>query len=353
MKFVDMTNITVIAGNGGNGCISFQKSGRRASFLKKPNGSNGGSGGDVWLLADPNINTLNYFHYNRVFRAGHGQSGRSRGCTGKRGKDFIVKVPWGTRVSCKKTNKLLGYMGIHQKQLMVAKGGLRGVGNGHIKSSVVSHKKICNTYGSTGESQHLLLELLLIANVGMFGLPNSGKSSFIRIISSAKPKVANYPFTTLIPYLGVVQINNYNRFVIADIPGIIKGASHGLGLGMRFLKHLEHCQMLLHFVDIAPSDDSDPLENIITIKNELSNYNKSLINKPCWLIFNKIDLLERYVAERRIHHIISSLKWKERYYSISSMYNTNVLSLCNNIMRFIVHHTQSQESTLIRTEDDE
>ncbi|URJ24018.1 GTPase ObgE [Blochmannia endosymbiont of Camponotus sp.] len=351
MKFVDMTNITVIAGNGGNGCISFQKSGRRASFLKKPNGSNGGNGGDVWLLADPNINTLNYFHSNCVFRAGHGQCGRSRGCTGKRGKDVVVKVPWGTRVSYKKTNKLLGDMGIHHKRLMVAKGGRHGLGNGHFKSSV--RRNVLNTHGSTGEFQHLLLELLLIANVGIFGLPNSGKSSFIRMISAAKPKVADYPFTTLVPYLGVVQINNYDRFIIADIPGVIKGASHGLGLGMRFLKHLEHCQILLHFIDIAPVDGSDPLENIITIQHELSNYNTNLVSKPCWLIFNKIDLLERHAAEKRINHVISSLKWKGRYYSISSVHNTNISSLCNSIMKFIIHHTQSQETTLMYTQDNE
>lgn len=351
MKFVDMTNITVIAGNGGNGCVSFQKSGRRASFFKKPNGSNGGDGGDVWLLADSNINTLNYFHSNRVFRAEHGQCGRSRGCTGKRGKDLIVKVPWGTRVSYKKTNKSLGDMGIDQKWLMVAKGGRHGLGNGHFKFSS-RRKELCDTHGAVGEFQHLRLELLLIANVGIFGLPNSGKSSFIRTISSAKPKVADYPFTTLVPYLGVVQINNYDRFVIADIPGIIKGASNGLGLGMRFLKHLEHCQILLHFVDIAPVDSSDPLNNIITIKHELSNYDENLVKKPCWLIFNKIDLLEQYVVKKKINHIISSLKWRGRYYSISSMYNTNVSSLCNNIMQFIIHHTPSQESTLY-TQDNE
>ncbi|WP_159714841.1 GTPase ObgE [Blochmannia endosymbiont of Camponotus nipponensis] len=343
MKFVDMVNIMVVSGNGGNGCVSFQRTGRRTSFLKKPNGSNGGDGGDVWLLADPNMNTLHYFYSNRVFRAGHGQCGRGRGCTGKKGKDVIVKVPWGTRVSYQKTDKLLGDMGSHQKCLKVATGGRHGLGNGHFKYSLRCRKELCNTHGAVGVTQHLLLESLLIANVGLLGLPNSGKSSFIRIVSSAKPKVADYPFTTLVPHLGVVQINSYDRFVIADIPGIIKGASNGAGLGIRFLKHLEHCQILLHFIDIAPVDNSDPLENIVTIKHELSNYNEHLICKPCWLVFNKIDLLEKYVAEKRIEYIISALKWKGRYYSISSKHNINVLFLCNSIMQFINHQTSNQE----------
>ncbi|URJ28079.1 Obg family GTPase CgtA [Candidatus Blochmannia vicinus (nom. nud.)] len=340
MRFIDMTDITVVAGNGGHGCVSFQKTRKGGSFLKKPNGSNGGDGGNVWLLADPNVNTLNYFHFHHIFRAGHGQCGRSRGCTGKKGKDIFVKVPYGTRVSDKKTNELLGEIDSHKKWLMVAKGGRHGFGNGHFKYDP-RHKKLCSTHGGAGEFQHLNLELLLIADVGILGLPNSGKSSFIRVISSAKPKVADYPFTTLVPYLGVVQINDYDRFVIADIPGIIKGASNGSGLGMRFLKHLEHCQILLHFIDIAPLDNSDPLENIITIRHELNNYSKKLICKPCWLIFNKIDLLERYVVEKKIEYIISSLQWKGRYYSISSTHNTNISLLCDSIMKFIIYHGQN------------
>lgn len=336
VKFIDAIEITVIAGDGGRGYVNLQKN-RMGCFLsEKRNGSNGGDGGDVWLLVDSSMNTLNYFNFHRIFRAGHGQCGRNRGCTGKKGKDVFIKVPQGTRVLNKKTNKLLGDMDSHKKCLMVAKGGCHGVGNGYYRSNL--YKKInYKIYGTKGEYQNLFLELLLIADVGIFGLPNSGKSSFLRAISAAKPKVADYPFTTLTPCLGVVSVTNYDRFIIADIPGIIKGASSGSGLGVHFLKHLERCEMLLHFVDIAPADYSDPLQNIITIEHELYSYNKKFIFKPCWLIFNKIDLLEEREVYKRIKYILSSLQWTGRYYYISSMYNRNISSLCGSIMQFIIN----------------
>lgn len=345
MKFVDSAKITVIAGNGGNGCISFQKKGRN-NLLKKPDGSNGGDGGNVWLLSDINMNTLNYFCYNRIFRAVHGEKGHSKNCTGKKGKDIFIKVPLGTKVYVQKTYKLLGDMIDYcNTPLIVAKGGRHGLGNNHFKYSFLNrqYKKALfyKTYGMLGECQDLLLELMLIADVGLFGLPNSGKSSFISMISNAKPKIANYPFTTLTPNLGTVQINDSygtNRFVVADIPGIIKGASYGLGLGIRFLKHLERCSMLLHFVDIGSIDSSNPVENIASVERELNNYNTTLIRKTRWLVFNKIDLLSQFKLENKIDHIIRSLQWKDRYYSISAIKGINVLSLCYDIMQFINHN---------------
>lgn len=340
MKYIDGINITVFAGNGGRGYINFKKNKRGYFLSEKRNGSNGGDGGNVWLLVDSSMKTLNYFHFNRIFRAGHGQCGRNGGCTGKKGTDLFIKVPWGTRVLYQKTNNLLGDMGSFQKCLMVAKGGRHGVGNGYHRSGVFqkTNKKID---GTKGECQNLFLELLLIADVGIFGLPNSGKSSFLKAISAAQPKIADYPFTTLVPCLGVVRVNKRDKFVIADIPGIIKGASNGLGLGMRFLKHLEYCKMLLHFVDISPLDNSDPVQNIIAIKNELYNYGHELICKPCWLVFNKIDLLEKCEVDRRIKYIVNILRWTGCYYSISSMYNTNVSALCSRIMKFITCNIQN------------
>lgn len=346
MKFVDSANITVIAGNGGDGCISFYKKKGKNNFLRRLDSSNGGDGGDVYLLSDVNMNTLNVFRYNRIFRAGHGFRGRSRNCTGKKGKDLLIKVPVGTRVYVQKTNKLLGDMINYSfTPLMVAKGGHHGSGNKYSKYFLfnkqnmdsVYHKKI---YGMSGELQHLQLELIMIADVGLFGLPNSGKSSFISMVSNAKPKIAHYPFTTLIPNLGTVQMDSYGdkRFVIADIPGIIRGASRGLGLGIRFLKHLERCRMLLHFVDISPSDNSNPIENILSIEQELNSYNDILINKTRWLIFNKIDLLSQCMLKNKIDYIIKALQWKDRYYSISVIDDVNVSSLCYDIMQFINHN---------------
>lgn len=335
MKFIDAIEIIVIAGDGGRGYINLKKNGMGEYLSGKSNGSNGGDGGDVWLLLDSNVSTLDYFYSHRVFRAGNGENGRSRGRTGKRGRDILIKVPCGTRVLYKQKNKLLGNIDNFQKSLMVAKGGYHGIGNGYYRSHIYN-KIIQRTYGSKGEYQRLFLELLLIADVGVFGLPNSGKSSFLCAVSEAKPKVADYPFTTLVPFLGMVQVTYKDRFVIADIPGIIKGASiRSSGLGVRFLQHLERCKMLLHFVDIAPVDCSDPIQNIITVTRELYNYNEKFMCKPCWLIFNKIDLLKKYEVRRRIENIVRSLQWTGRYYFISSMYKVHVSHLCKEIMQFI------------------
>lgn len=344
MRFIDSAKIVVFAGNGGNGCVSFQKKGG-TRYLGKPDGSNGGDGGDVCLLSDCNLNTLDYFRYNRIFRATNGSRGYSKNCTGKRGKDLVIRVPRGTRVCCQDTSQILGDMMDDNSLIIVAKGGRFGLGNSNFKKyySQYNKKKMSvfqlnsRVRGTQGENRRLLLDLVLIADVGLFGLPNSGKSSFLNIVSKATPKIANYPFTTLVPNLGVVKINEYNdQFVIADIPGIIKGAATGLGLGIKFLKHLERCRMLLHFVDIKPMDHSNPIENILAAERELLNFNIKLTFKTRWLVFNKIDLLSTSKIERKINHIIRSISWNSSYYAISVIDNKNIEHLCHDIAQFIM-----------------
>lgn len=344
MKFVDSAEITVIAGDGGNGYINFRKN-RKNNWLKKPNSSKGGKGGDVCLLADTTKTTLEYFRFNHIFKAEHGCQGCHNNRTGKRGKDLIIKVPVGTRVYCQKTYELLGDMlNSHDNNtLIVAKGGLPSSENyyfnRYLRKDNVNLNQCSSLYKNKGEFRHLLLELILTANVGLFGLPNSGKSSFLSIVSQAKPKIAHYPFTTLTPNLGAVKINNHDApFIIVDIPGITKGASEGLGLGTQFLKHLKRCQILLHFVDINPLDKSDPIENILIVEKELFSYDVNLVSKVRWLIFNKIDLVNGYELKIKINHIIQSISWKDRYYAISVVHKTNITSLCYDIMMFINNH---------------
>ncbi len=332
MKFIDKAMILVIAGNGGNGCASF----RREKYIPHggPNGGDGGDGGDVYLLADNNLNTLVDYHFIKSFHAEHGKNGQSYNCTGKRGKDITLKVPVGTRILDQSTNQILGDMLCHQQSLMVAKGGFHGLGNTRFKSSInrAPRKK---TMGTIGEMRNLTMELLLLADVGMLGLPNAGKSTFVCAISAAKPKVANYAFTTLVPTLGTVRMDYKQSFVIADIPGLIEGASIGIGLGIHFLKHLERCSLLLHLVDIAPIDGSDPIKNINIIINELQQYKVNIINKVRWLVFNKIDLLDKKEAEKYAKKIITALEWRDKYYLISAANYSGVHLLCWDIMNFL------------------
>ncbi|QTF92434.1 Obg family GTPase CgtA, partial [Halomonas sp. BM-2019] len=287
MKFVDEVDIRVEAGDGGNGCVSF----RREKFIPKggPDGGDGGDGGDVWLVADENLNTLIDYRFERLHRAVRGQNGMSRNCTGKRGEDKLLAVPVGTRIKDMDTGEVLGDLTRHGQRLMVAKGGFHGLGNTRFKSST-NRAPRQRTDGTKGEHRNLLLELLLLADVGLLGMPNAGKSTLIRSVSAAKPKVADYPFTTLTPNLGVVRLSASQSFVIADIPGLIEGAADGAGLGIQFLKHLERCGLLLHLIDVAPYDGSDPAEVAVTIINELGQYSPELAEKPRWLVLNKTDL---------------------------------------------------------------
>lgn len=332
MKFVDEATISVIAGNGGNGCISF----RREKHLSSggPNGGDGGDGGDIYLLADENLNTLIDYRFIKTFRAECGQNGKSSNCTGKRGNDLTIHVPVGTRIFDQTTGEILGDMLHHHQRMMVAKGGFHGLGNTRFKSSI-NRTPRQKTLGTKGETRELALELLLLADVGMLGLPNAGKSTFIRMVSSAKPKVADYPFTTLIPNLGVVRMDHQKIFVIADVPGLISGASSGIGLGIRFLKHLERCHVLLHLIDISPLDGSDPIENAKIIINELQLYNGTLLNKPRWLVFNKIDLLDEHEAKVRAKNIAVAIGWKERHYTISAIKRYGIEELCWDLISFI------------------
>ncbi|MDA5544820.1 MULTISPECIES: Obg family GTPase CgtA [Yersinia] len=332
MKFVDEATILVVAGDGGNGCVSF----RREKYIPNggPDGGDGGDGGDIYLLADENLNTLIDYHFVKSFRAERGQNGQSRDCTGKRGKDITIKVPVGTRVLDQGTGEIVADMTRHGQRQMVAKGGFHGLGNARFKSSV-NRAPRQKTMGTEGETRDLTLELLLLADVGMLGLPNAGKSTFIRAVSAAKPKVADYPFTTLIPSLGVVRMDYEQSFVVADIPGLIEGASEGAGLGIRFLKHLERCRVLLHLVDLAPVDESDPVQNAKVIINELQQYSENLAKKPRWLVFNKIDLLDPEEAEARAKAIVEALGWEDKYYMISAANRDNVNALCWDVMNFI------------------
>ena len=294
MKFVDEATIRVEAGDGGNGVVSF----RREKYIPKggPDGGDGGDGGNVFLLADTNLNTLVDYKFTKFYQAGRGQNGMSSDCTGAKGQDIILKVPVGTRVTDKETGEVLGDLRKEGELLRVAKGGRHGFGNTHFKSST-NRAPRQKTNGTPGERRILELELLLVADVGLLGLPNAGKSTFIRSVSAARPKVADYPFTTLVPNLGVVKTGDGESFVIADVPGLIEGAAKGAGLGHRFLRHLERCRVLLHLVDANPVDGSDPVTNAQVIEKELKEYAHDLYEKPRWLVLNKVDLLEGGEAE--------------------------------------------------------
>lgn len=332
MRFVDEVTIKVIAGDGGNGTISF----RREKFIPRggPDGGDGGDGGDVYLLGDVNLNTLADFRHVRTYTAEQGQKGQSRDMTGKGGDDLYVHVPIGTLIYDEDTNELIGDITTKDQKIMVAKGGWHGLGNARFKSSTNQAPRKCSP-GTPGERRQLRLELKVLADVGLLGMPNAGKSTFIRAVSSAKPKVANYPFTTLYPNLGVVRVDTHQSFVVADIPGLIEGAAEGAGLGIQFLKHLARTKLLLHIVDIAPFDGSDPVDSAIKIVSELKKYNEDLYNKERWLVFNKTDLLPADEVEARCREIADAIGWKEKYYTMSAISKTGTERLSKVIMTYL------------------
>ncbi|MFZ7200210.1 Obg family GTPase CgtA [Avibacterium avium] len=340
MKFIDEALIRVEAGDGGNGCVSF----RREKFIPKggPDGGDGGDGGDVYLIADENLNTLVDYRFEKRFAAERGENGRSSDCTGRRGKDITLRVPVGTRAIDNDTKEVLGDLTKHGAKMLIAKGGYHGLGNARFKSSV-NRAPRQKTNGTAGEKRDLLLELMLLADVGMLGLPNAGKSTFIRAVSAAKPKVADYPFTSLVPSLGVARVDENRSFVIADIPGLIEGASEGAGLGIRFLKHLERCRVLIHLVDINPIDGSDPADNIAIIESELFQYSEKLADKTQWLVFNKIDTMSDEEAHERAKEILERLDWEGDYYLISAATGKNVPALCRDIMDYLDAHPREEE----------
>lgn len=349
MKFIDEALIRVEAGDGGNGCVSF----RREKFIPKggPDGGDGGDGGDVYLVADENLNTLIDYRFEKRFAAQRGENGRSADCTGRRGKDITLRVPVGTRAIDSDTREVLGDLTRHGARMLVAKGGYHGLGNTRFKSSV-NRAPRQKTMGTPGEKRDLQLELMLLADVGMLGLPNAGKSTFIRAVSAAKPKVADYPFTTLVPSLGVARVGADRSFVVADIPGLIEGAAEGAGLGIRFLKHLERCRVLIHLVDIAPIDGTDPADNIGIIESELFQYSEALADKPTWLVFNKIDTMSEAEAQELAGEIAERLGLeKNDYYLISAATGKNVSDLTRDIMDFM--DANPRESEQINTQTDE
>ena len=332
MKFVDEAEIRVEAGDGGNGTIGF----RREKYIPKggPDGGDGGDGGSVFLVADENLNTLIDYRFERFHRAERGQNGQGGNCTGKGGADLDVLVPVGTRATDNDTGEVLGDLLKNGQRLKVAQGGFHGLGNARFKSST-NRAPRQKTNGTPGEIRNLKLELMLLADVGLLGLPNAGKSTFIRSVSAAKPKVADYPFTTLVPNLGVVRQDAQRSFVIADIPGLIEGAADGAGLGIRFLKHLERCRVLLHMIDLLPADQSDPVENAKAIIAELEKYSPKLAAKPRWLIFNKIDLLLEEEVDELKEKIIEALGWEGPTFQISAFQKQNTEELCREVMNFI------------------
>jgi len=332
MKFVDEADIRVEAGDGGNGVVGF----RREKYIPKggPDGGDGGDGGSVYLEADENLNTLIDFQFERFHRAERGKNGQGSDCTGRKGEDLTLKVPVGTRATDKDTGEVLGDLTYHGKRMKVAQGGFHGLGNARFKTAT-NRAPRQKSNGTPGEIRNITLELMLLADVGLLGLPNAGKSTFIRSVSSAKPKVADYPFTTLVPNLGVVRLDAQASFVIADIPGLIEGASEGAGLGIQFLKHLERCRILLHIIDVMPADGSDPVENALTIINELDTYNPKLAAKPRWLVFNKVDLMLEEEADALCQQIADQMGWEDDYYQISAFHKLGSMEICQDLMQFL------------------
>ena len=339
MKFVDEAVITVTAGNGGNGCISF----RREKFipLGGPDGGDGGDGGSVWLQADENLNTLVDFRHERYFKAQRGQNGMGRQMFGKAGEDITIKVPVGTEVINVATDEIIGDLTEHGARLLVAQGGEGGKGNVHYKSSVNRAPRKAGT-GTPGEEREIRLEMKLLADVGLLGFPNAGKSTFIRAVSAATPKVADYPFTTLHPNLGVVSVEVARSFVIADIPGLIEGAADGAGLGSLFLRHVQRTRLLLHLVDMAPFDESiDPAQQVRAIEDELRKYDPGMLEKPRWLVLNKGDLLDDDERAARAEAIIKALDWKEPWFTVSAIGREGTWPIMLKIQQFFDDQKQA------------
>jgi GTP-binding protein len=331
MKFVDEATIRVQAGNGGHGCLSF----RREKYIEMggPDGGDGGDGGSVYLVADSSLNTLADFRVARKFRAESGQGGAGRNKTGRSGNDLDVMVPCGTAVHDVDTEELICDLTEVGQRQRVADGGLHGQGNTRFKSSVNrAPRKITN--GSEGESRHLSLELKVLADVGLLGMPNAGKSTLITAMSSAKPRIADYPFTTLHPNLGVVRVGRLQSFVMADIPGLIEGAAEGAGLGIQFLRHLQRTGLLLHIVDIAPLDSNiDPADEMLAIQRELGKFSADLTDKPRWLIINKIDLLAEDGRADARRALLEKTEWNGPVFEVSAATGEGTEALGQAVMR--------------------
>jgi len=332
MKFVDEAVIRVEAGRGGNGCLSF----RREKFIPwgGPDGGDGGDGGSVILRANPSMNTLVDFRFVKSYTARPGEGGRGANCRGRSAEDLVLDVPVGTTIVDEDTLEVLGDLVSAGDELKVVQGGFHGLGNTRFKSSTNRAPRQF-TRGSDGEIRNLRLELKVLADVGLLGMPNAGKSTFIRAVSSAKPKVADYPFTTLVPNLGVVRVQQHQSFVIADIPGLVEGAAEGAGLGIRFLKHLTRTRLLLHLVDMAPYDETLPQDAVAIIAKELGRFSPTLANRERWLVLNKLDLIPEDEREARCQEVVDALAWTGPVYKVSAITGMNTKSLCQDILQFV------------------
>ncbi|BAN68526.1 Obg family GTPase CgtA [endosymbiont of unidentified scaly snail isolate Monju] len=347
MKFVDEATIRVEAGDGGNGCVSF----RREKYIPKggPDGGDGGDGGSVWLVGDSGLNTLVDFRHQRRHRAERGQNGMGRQMTGRKGQDLLIPVPVGTRVIDADTEELVGEVLEHGQRLLVAQGGRHGLGNIHFKSSTNRAPRQA-TPGTPGERRNLRLELIVLADVGLLGLPNAGKSSLIAAMSAARPRIADYPFTTLYPNLGVVGAGSDRSFVIADIPGVIQGAAEGAGLGIQFLKHLLRTRLLLHLVDIAPMDGADPAAQVREIEAELAKYSPELASRERWLVLSKCDLLDEAALAEARARLVEALDWQGPVFSVSSVARSGLKALEDAIVAHL--HAQRVAAATTETEAD-
>ncbi|MAC23399.1 MULTISPECIES: Obg family GTPase CgtA [Marinobacter] len=339
MKFVDEATIIVEAGKGGHGCLSF----RREKYVPKggPDGGDGGDGGSVYLEADSALNTLIDYRFQRKYKAQNGEPGAGRNCTGTKGEDLVLPVPVGTTVVDMDTHEVLGDLTKEGQRLKVAQGGFHGLGNTRFKSSV-NRAPRQTSKGSEGEARNLRLELKVLADVGLLGLPNAGKSTFIRSVSAARPKVADYPFTTLVPNLGVVSVQAHQSFVIADIPGLIEGAAEGAGLGIRFLKHLVRTRLLLHLVDVAPYDGSSPADAVRAIAHELEKFSETLASRPRWLVLNKVDMVAEKDREAHCQAIVDELGWEGPVFRISALSGEGTKPLVQAVMRWIEEQAEQE-----------
>ena len=347
MKFIDEATIEVHAGNGGDGMASF----RREKFVPRggPDGGDGGRGGSIYAIADRNINTLIDYRYARIHRARSGEKGQGADCYGKGASDIVLRMPVGTVVSDLETGDVIADLDHHDERALLAKGGKGGLGNLHFKSSVNRAPRQF-TRGEPGESRKLKLELKVLADVGLLGMPNAGKSTLIRAVSAARPKVADYPFTTLHPNLGVVRVDENRSFVVADIPGLIEGAAEGAGLGHQFLRHLARTRLLLHLVDIAPLDaGADPVKDAKAIVKELRKYDETLYRKPRWLVLNKADMLAPGLREKTAKKFVKDLGWKGKSFIISALTGEGCKALTYAIMEHLeLHRSEDAKEKQVR-----
>lgn len=332
MKFVDESTIRVEAGDGGNGCVSFRR--ERAIPFGGPDGGDGGDGGSVYAVGDRNLNTLADFRFNRVFKAERGENGSGANCRGGGGPDIEVRMPLGSMIFDLATEEKIGELTVADARIKIAQGGFHGLGNTRFKSSTNRTPRRASP-GSKGEQRELRIELSLMADVGLLGLPNAGKSTLLASVSAARPKIANYPFTTLYPQPGVVSTGPHQSFVMVDIPGLIAGAAEGAGLGIRFLKHLSRTRLLLHLVDVLPPDETPIAQQVQTIIAELANFSEDVLGRERWLVFNKIDLLESGAKDALIQESLEALDWQGRWFAISAASREGCEDLCREAMRWI------------------